>query len=262
MSWRDEWPGIPRTDRDGDADADPDPDRSGPFRVALTESACDAAPTIASLRADEGEVVRFASRREAEARLVADVDRDGVRFQRPAPNDPSDVDAYLVAVGDAEPTPAERGPPEDGWTVTLRARQVGALSEALFGAYRWDPPAIVDYAARDLDLASEEFSVEVDRTPSSVGHEGDGDDGVWVPDLEFVVRRHSPGGVRREDGAVLKRYVAEIKHGATSFERNQRARMERLARDAGPSLAVLIIRVDLEGVPRSYDLTIRSVDPG
>lgn len=255
MSWRDEWPGVPRTDRD----EDPDADRSGPFRVALKPSACDAAPTVDSLREDEGEIVRFDSRSAARRRLLEELDCDGVRFQRPAPNDPADVDAYLVAVHDEEPAPPERGPPADGWTFATSAQQVGALSEALFGAYRWDPPPIVAYAARDLELAADEFSVEIDRTPSSVGRADDGG-GVWVPDLEFVVRRAAAGG-RRADGAVLKRYLAEVKHGSTSFERAQRTRMERLAREAGPSLAVLVVRVDLEEIPRAYDLTIRPVDP-
>lgn len=285
------------------------------FRVALKPSACEAAAWVADLRDEAGEVVSFDSRDEAERALLEGPDAAGLRLQRPAPNDPAAVDAYLVWVREPAPEPAERGPPAEGWAVDVRGQQVGAMTEALFDAYRWNPPPIRAYAARELGLDVEELVVEVDHDPESVsvadlgdgggmgsgtdagtgsgkdvgtgswtddgegdvegavdgadgeeaiegdrpeaGSNGDGSAGTWVPDVEFVVRRAADGA--RDDGRVYRRYLAEIKHGSASFERSQRRVMERLAEQAGPGLDVLVIRVELDDVPQSVDVAIRSL---
>ncbi len=252
MSWEDQWPGEPYQV----AEAGRVPDAS-PFRVALKRSACAAAAEIETLRQSAGEVLSYDSRADAVAKLIHAVDCPGLRFQEPAPNDPADVDAYLVKVREPRPDARARGDPSTGWTFDARAQQVGALAEALFDAYRFDPPPIVAYAARDLELDPEDFRVTVDDDPARVGGLDPELEGQWHPDVAFVVRERTdhPG----EGGSVLRRYVAEVKHGSTSFERNQRDGMERLAaRDE--KLDVLVIRVDLSGIPQSYDLTIRSLD--
>ncbi|WP_254532966.1 hypothetical protein [Natrinema gelatinilyticum] len=255
MSWRDQWPGLPR-----EPETEPTEKTTAEFRVALKSSACKISAEIAALREDAGEIVTFESRTEAVAELLEGSDRDDLRFQRPAPNDPGAADVYLVAVLDSEPEPAERGPPEDGWTFDMRAQQVGALSESLLSAYSWDPPPIVSYVAADLGLEPDAVRIEVDQSPGSVGRsERDGGDGRWLPDVEFIVRRRNGSHPDGYDGPVIKRYLAEVKHGSTSFERHQRTRMTRLAAETGANLEVLVIRVDLEGTPQTYDLTIRTV---
>ncbi|WP_247731065.1 hypothetical protein [Halovivax limisalsi] len=252
MSWEDQWPGEPyRIEETGRI-----PDAS-PFRVALKRSACEAAPEIETLRERAGDVLEYESRADAVSKLVHAVEGPGLRLQQPAPNDPADVDAYLVSVREPRPGPDDRGDPAAGWTFGTRAQQVGALAEALFSAYRFDPPPIVAYAARDLGLAPVDIRVAVEDDPDRVGGLDPEVDGGWHPDVAFTVRERTDG--ESVDGSTLKRYVAEVKHGSTSFERNQRAGMERLAaRDA--KLDVLVIRVDLASIPQSYDLTIRSID--
>ncbi|WP_254525607.1 hypothetical protein [Natrinema caseinilyticum] len=255
MSWRDQWPGLPR-----EPETESTEKTTAEFRVALKSSACELAAEIAALRDESGAVATFESRAEAESELLEGDDRDTLRFQRPAPNDPDVVDTYLVAISDPEPEPTERGPPEHGWTFAMRAQQVGALAESVFSAYSWNPPPLVSYAAADLGLEPDAFRVEVDPSPGSVGRsERDGGDGRWLPDVEFIVRRRNELHPDGYEGPVIKRYLAEVKHGSTSFERHQRTRMARLAAEAGADLEVLVIRVDLEGAPQTYDLTIRTV---
>src|SRR6056297_2766444 len=215
MSWEEEWPGEPYQV----AEAGRVPDVS-PFRVALKRSACAAAAEIETLRQSAGEVLSYDSRADAVAKLIHAVDCPGLRFQEPAPNDPADVDAYLVKVREPRPEAAARGDPATGWTFDTRAQQVGALAEALFDAYRYDPPPIVAYAARDLERDPDSFRVLVDDDPERVGGLDPELDGAWHPDVAFTVRDRDEGG--DDDGRVLKRYVAEVKHGSTSFERNQR----------------------------------------
>jgi len=257
MTWREQWPGEPKQPG---SEAKED---EGPFTVALKPSACKASAEIAALREESGEVITYESEGEAARILIDDVDSPGLQFQRAAPNDPADVDAYLVKLRDPEPSPAERGPPEDGWTFNMRAQQVGALTEALFHAYGWNPPPIVAYASRDLDLDPDAFRVKVNSRPESVGEfEFYGGDGKWIPDFEFVVHRCTTSSPSGYGGPVVQRYVAEVKHGSTSFERNQRTQMVKLAQDGGSDLDVLIVRVNLEGTPKTYDLTIRSVADG
>lgn len=250
MGWRDQWPGTPT---DHGEQSDPDPDEA-PFTVALTDAACEASATVAELREQRGEHVTYDSRRAAETDLL-DPDRPGLRFQAPAPNDPTDVDAYLVKLRDPDPAPADRGPASGGWEFAATAQQVGALAEALFAAYRYDPPPIVAYVARDLDLAPDAFRVVVDpddapRIPPAI-------EDRWRWDVHFAVHRRTPDAGGR--GPLLRHYLAEVKHGGASYERAQRATMERIAREV-PNVAVLAIRVDLEGVPQTYSLTIDAVE--
>ncbi|MFB6180003.1 MAG: hypothetical protein ABEI77_09800 [Halorientalis sp.] len=129
----------------------------------------------------------------------------------------------------------------------------------MFGAYSYDPPPIVAYAARDLDLDPDQFRVEVEHAPSVVGSPSSDATGQWYPDFEFRVREKTSRHEYGYDGPVCRRYVAEVKHGATSFGRNQRAQMEGLAAESGPDTAVLVVRVDLGAAPQNYDVRITPV---
>mgnify|MGYP006285694283 CR=1 FL=1 len=164
-----------------------------------------------------------------------------------------------MKIRDPELDPAERGPPDDGWTFNMRSQQVGALAETLFTAYSWNPPPIVSCAAKDRRLEPDDFEVAVNDSPESISHSGlNGGDGQWVPDCKFIVHRRTSSPSKDDSGPVLKRYLAEIKHGSTSFERHQRQQMARIADEAGNDLVVLLIRVKLQETPQSYDLTIQT----
>ncbi|WP_136715593.1 hypothetical protein [Halorientalis salina] len=256
MSWRDEWPGIPGEPIDEESEeAD---EEEGPYRVALKRSACEVSPAVASRREDAGEIVTYESREAATRKLLDSIDCPVLRLQEAAPNDPAPVDAYLIKGRELKPDPGERGPPQDGWTHQLGAQQVGALAEAVFGAHSDDPPPIVAYAARQLDMDPDAFRVTVEHAPSPVG--GEASSRHWHPDFEFRVRRKTADHPYGYDGPVLRRYVAEVKHGSASFGRNQRQAMDRFDAESGPDTDVLVIRVDLDAVPRHYDVTIRTVD--
>lgn len=121
MTWREQWPGEPRRTELNEEDEED----SGPFSIALKPSACEASPAIAALREESGEVLTYESEGDAAKILIDDIDCSGLQFQAPAPNDPAEVDAYLVKLRDPDPSSAERGPPEDGWTFNMRAQQVG-----------------------------------------------------------------------------------------------------------------------------------------
>ena len=223
--------------------------------MALEPSAREADPEIAALREEAGEVVGFDTRTAAERALVEPA--TALYLQGPAPDDPRP----------STPTSWRRTSPDPAPRSARRRRRAGrstpgpdrsAVSRTLFGACAYDPPPVVAYAARELGVDPAEIRVDVDGDPSAVAGDPDGDGGEWVPDLAFVVRR---AGNPAYGAPVLARYVAEVEHGSASFERGQRAAMTRLAmrrRD----LDVLVIRVDLEELPRSYDVSIRALEKG
>lgn len=256
---------MPGADDGVEADLGPEahvinPDQVEPIRIAIKNSACEADTDLAQLREASGAIIQFESIQAAHRALIKGRQLEGLRFQRPAPNDPADVDAHLVWVGEPDPMPMERGPPEEGWTFQMTAKQVGALSGALVGSYSWNPPPIVAFVSRERDLELDQFKIEVKHPKSSVGSpQSAGGNGMWIPDLEFVVRGVTDEHPYGYGGPVLKRYLAEIKHGSAAFERHQRDRMVELADDAQTEIAVLVIRVFLEGAPQTYRIRIRNL---
>ncbi|WP_435180814.1 hypothetical protein [Halorussus sp. AFM4] len=227
-----------------------DPD---PFTVAVKDSARDENRAVRRLVRAEGDRLDFDSEAAAHRRareLSADGDA-AVKVQRAAPQDPDDVDGYLVGWPDRR-TRTPEGTPTEGLTFDTEANQYGALGEALVCTPAVNPPLLTHFARVDADLPTEgvdddRLRVELDTDPEPVVVRSDR---RWEPDCRAVVRLGP-------DRPVLTEYWCEVKAGDGSFERSQRAAMRAKAREA----TVLKIRVDLDDLPESYTAWVRRVEP-
>ena len=233
------------------------PERDG-FRVAVKPSAAEANEAARALVAEHGDTLRFDAREAAEARADRLSERGDVpvAIQRAAPQEPADVDAYLVA----SPERRTHDPVEsdDGrLTFETTATQYGALGESLVCSHRVNPPVLTAYARADL---ADELStggdpglrVDLDPDPGPVVYASrDGETRLaWVPDC--VARaRDGPGG------PVLAEYACEVKTGDASFQRDQAAVMAYEARERD----VLKIRVDVTALPDEYTVRVDAVAP-
>lgn len=227
-------------------------DDSEPFRVVLKDSATAANEGVRRFAETAGRLAEFDSRAAAVERAER-LSAEGsarVEIQATAPQDPTDADAYLVAM------PARRHRDPDGsldgtLTFDVTANQYGALGEALVCHPATNPPVLTYYARQDLGVSTDaDLRVELDRHPDPVVVEdGDGTRKRWDPDCRAVVRRDL-------DGPPCREYWCEVKTGDGSFERSQRAVMRTKAREA----TVLQIRVDASDLPDSYAATIRPVE--
>mgnify|MGYP000453350150 CR=1 FL=1 len=222
-----------------------------PYRVAVKDSASDANEAVRRLARAEGEVVAFDSAADAHrrARELSEAGETPVKVQRPAPQDPADVDAYLVAWPERRRRTPD-GTPTEGLTFDVAATQYGALGEALVCSPEVNPPVLTHFARVDADCSAREAEtvrVEVDADPAPVVVAGDA---RWEPDCRAVARLGP-------DSPVLAEYWCEVKSGDGSFERSQRAAMRAKALEA----TVLKIRVDLDELPDSYTAWVRTVDP-
>ncbi|NEU58341.1 hypothetical protein FXF75_16840, partial [Halorussus sp. MSC15.2] len=185
------------------------------------------------------------------ARELSDDGDSPVKVQRAAPQDPDDVDGYLVAWPERR-TRTPEGSPTEGLTFDTEANQYGALGEALVCTPAVNPPLLTHFAQVDADLAESEFDaedlrVELDTDPDPVSVRSDR---RWEPDCRAVVRT-GPGR------PVLTEYWCEVKAGDGSFERSQREAMRAKAREA----TVLKIRVELDDLPDRYTAWVRKVSP-
>jgi len=225
---------------------------TAPFTVAVKDSAREANPGARRLAAAEGDRLQFDSEAEAHRR-ARELSEDGetpVKVQQAAPQDPADVDAYLVA------WPRRRrwtpdGTPTEGLTFDTTATQYGALGEALVCSPEVNPPVLTHFARIDADLSDREaddLRVELDTDPDPVVV---GTDARWEPDCRAVARLGP-------DRPAFAEYWCEIKAGDGAFERSQRRAMTALARET----TVLKVRVELDGLPDSYTAWVRTVDPG
>ncbi|WP_115862453.1 hypothetical protein [Halorussus litoreus] len=222
-----------------------------PFRVAVKDSASEANEAVRRLARSEGEVVQFDSAADAHqrARDLSEAGETPVKVQRAAPQDPADVDAYLVAWPERRRRTPD-GTPTEGLTFDTAANQYGALGEAVVCSPAVNPPLLTHFARVDSDLSereAENLHVAVDADPDPVVVDGDA---RWEPDCRAVVR---PAPNR----PVLTEFWCEVKAGDGSFERSQRAAMRAKAREA----TVLKIRVDLDELPDSYTAWVRKVEP-
>lgn len=227
------------------------------FRVAIKGSArrvLDDDPLAAD---DTADVRSYPSRAAAEAAIddFELLEAGRLELQAPAPNDPADVDAYLVFY------PADRkrdpdGSLADGWTFDTTANQYGAIGEALVTAP--GTPALHHFVRRDLagdvdDERAEQLHVECTTRPddfdwATLRAAADGDRLNWTPDCEVRVALPDRGGY-------VHRYFCEVKTGDASFERNQAADVEAVSAVAD----VLKIRVTIDELPDAYSVRFSRV---
>lgn len=224
---------------------------SEPFTVAIKDSATEANEAVWRFARDEAETVNFDSEAEAHQRAsqLSDDGSTPVKVQRAAPQDPSDVDGYLVAWPQRRRWEPD-GSPTEGLTFDTEANQYGALGEAVVCSPAVNPPLLTHYARVDLDTdlgEGEDLRVELDTDPDPVVV---GASKRWEPDCQAIVRLGP-------DRPILTEYWCEVKTGDGSFERSQREAMQAKAREA----TVLKIRVELEDLPESYTAWVREVKP-
>jgi hypothetical protein len=215
------------------------------FRVALKQSAREQNCRVGEIVSEEGPVKQFNSRSEAEE--FADEmcsSGDPVRLQSPAPQDPADVDAYLISDTQRnEWEPIE----SNGQSVTfpVGANTYGGLGFGLVYLEGKTSPALAHYFTEQAPPSKQGRVVWVDAEPQLPDEIEVG----WSPDLRIEV---SPGDASSNDV-----YFAEVKSGNSSFERQQRDDMQRVSEDYG----VLRIRVKLARLPKEYTVLIAEVSP-
>lgn len=232
------------------------PDGDG-FRVAIKDSARRVLDAETLPTSEASGHLAFPSRAAAEAE-IEDLSRANpgtLDLQRPAPNDPAEVDAYLVYYPETRKWEPDGSLPE-GWTFDTTANQYGDLGEALVTAA--DTPALNHFVRQDLadvleDRHLDRLDVQCVTRPAAfdwatLRSAVDGERPGWTPDCE--VRVHLPD--RRDP---LHRYLCEIKTGDASFERNQAADMEAVSAVTD----VLQIRVRIDELPDQYGVKIRRV---
>lgn len=227
------------------------PNEDSGFALEIKPGALKVNESLAEVHEEYGELLSFGSRGDAERftdKLSAE--SGGLRVQSAAPNDPSDVDGYLLAAYDR----SVREPAStDGktWTFDVGANLYGSLGEAVVKS-GGKPPALEYFVRRDLDgrLNDLEFGLRLNVTsgkalPEDVGRLN------WHPDCCVIARDGW------KDGA-LERYWCEIKTGNASFERRQVESMRKLAAEE----RVLKIRVLIDDLPNEYSVRIHEVEAG
>lgn len=257
----------------GDAAPDIEPGAETGYAVEARADALEVNDALVEAVDAHGRTLAFGSRADAEAYAAQLSATDGaLRVQAAAPNDPRDVDAYLLAAHDpsiAEPAETDGAT----WTFDVGANLYGALGEALLLAAP-KPHALYYFVRRDLALDDGDLdralALDVKRgSPISVadgdrgdanGRDADGDCGdrdgrsdgrkTWVPDCRVVARDGW-------DGPVLAAYYCEVKTGNASFEREQVDVMQALAREE----RVLKVRVLVDDLPDRYAVRIHEVSP-
>jgi hypothetical protein len=249
--------------RDGKVVRDPDsssgkdeatevrPGEQTGFSLSIKPGALEVNEPLVAVRDEHGDTITFGARAQADAfaeRLSA-VD-GGLRVQAVAPNDPADVDAYLLA--DHSPSTTEPAS-VDGATMTfdVGANLYGTLGEAVITGGPTSP-AIEHFVKEDLSEVSFRDVLRVRVTDSEFISFDDWDGGSsrWLPDCRVEAR----DGWR--DPAV-EVYWCEIKTGDASFQRTQMKAMRELAKEA----RVLKIRVLIDDLPKQYSVRVHEVEP-
>jgi len=248
--------------RDGDVVCDPRnrsqsgddcvrPNEATGFCVRIEPGALEVNRCLVEVRDEHGDVLTFSTRAKAEVFAAQLSASDGeLRIQAAAPNDPDDVDAYLLA--DHQPSVSEPAAVNgDTLTFDVGANLYGALGEAVIAG---GPtcPALEHFVEQDLADVTLEHKLRVRVTDGElVSFDGDGTgDERWVPDCRVEAR----DGWR---GRLVETYWCEIKTGDASFERTQVVAMRRLAREE----RVLKIRVLIDDLPDQYAVRFHEVDP-
>lgn len=217
------------------------------FRVALKASAREANGRVDAIASTEGSLEEFESRRHAQQFTDEMCGRGGaVRLQSPAPQDPMDVDAYLIS--DTQQTEWEPiSVDEQSATFPVGANTYGGLGRGVVYLDGRASPALSHYFTEQAPSSKQGQVRHVDAEPEVPDDLGA--DIGWSPDLRIDVSR----GGRSETDI----YFAEVKAGASSFERQQRDDMQRVSEEYG----VLRIRVKLAELPEEYTVRIAEVWP-
>ena len=222
------------------------------YRVALTDSATDN--DVAAARGGPGALLEYEDREAAAAAAERYSDEGDVplRLQAPAPQDPRDVDAYLVA----NPERRVRRPTgtlDDGLDFETSASQYGALGESLLTSHEQDPPVLLAWARRTVDTEDGRdpaVQLEADPDPVTFRSQDTGETATWRPDCAATVT---------VGGAIERRLLCEIKTGNASTERDQRRVMQWAASERDRT--VLLLRLDVEELPDGYSARIQEIDP-
>ena len=241
---------------DDEPPLEPDPIEPGAqtgYQVEVKPGALDANSALRDAVDEHARILAFGTRSNAEV-YAAQLSTAGgpLKVQAAAPNDPAEVDAYLLAEHDPsidEPASVE------GETVTfdVGANLYGTLGETILTGTP-KPNALEWFVRRaqgiDGDDASDGVTVDVETDCVVALDDSSGDRLVWNPDCKLLVRDG-------QSGERLERYYCEIKTGNASFERAQLATMKALARDE----RVLKIRMLIDELPDRYSLRIQEVEP-
>ncbi|MFC5971622.1 hypothetical protein ACFPYI_09790 [Halomarina salina] len=231
MTWRDSWPGDPEFDDE--------------VSVAIKPSAVRDCGVVESYAEEHGEVVQFTSVEAAREELTRHRTSAELSLQRVAPNDPAEVEWYLVSLGQHGYSADERGPPDEGWTFDPTANQYGAFGEALFTATPHGTRPLKQFVHRDLGI-DDALRVRVDSSPPVVSN----DAGTWHPDVAAAVRLRW--------GPDVQRYLFEVKTGTGELERTQEATMREHARSQARDRVVHVV-ADIAGLPEEYSVEFHAV---
>ncbi|WP_435180479.1 hypothetical protein [Halorussus sp. AFM4] len=247
-----EQPAESKVDDDDPAAESIEPGEETGFVVEAKSGALDVNGNLVETVETHGRTLEFGSREHAEnyARQLS-ASGGGLRIQAAPENDPSDVDAYLLA--DHNPSIKEPATVEgDTWTFDVGANLYGVLGEAIL-VESPKAHALHYFVRQDLDDVKLEEKLNVDVQPGrliSMSDDLGENQKNWIPDCKIIAKDGW-------DGPVVERYYCEIKTGNASFERTQVAAMEQLARDE----RVLKIRMLIEELPDQYSLRIHEVEP-
>ena len=219
------------------------------YRVLVKESAIKSNEAVAEFVDERGDVIEFDSRDVAEAQAERlSMVGDQVRIQTVAPQDPADVDGYLIHFPKRNTT-APKDSDRVGFTFDVGANQYGELGEALvYGSYGLSP-GIKYYFYNELDTVQKDthrvWRIQNPYLPEEIESAIS-----WSPDCLINVSS-------RRDGKIVDQYFCEIKTGNASFERNQARDMRAVARTHG----VLKIRVVIDRLPDEYTIRIAEMTP-
>ncbi len=215
------------------------------FTVRVKPSAIETNGAVAEAVEDRGRRWRFASKPEAVA-FVEECNGTGnrVRLQAVAPQDPDDVDGYVIRFPQRH---VDRPKRRDGsrWTWDVGANQYGELGRALvFGGYGL-APGLKRYLAEQLDACETDSGLRVIADPDLGA--AIPEPPAWEPDC-LIIGEGKAGGAR---------FFCEIKAGNGSLERAQKASMQTVARYHH----ALKIQVDLADLPDEYAVRVTEVHP-
>jgi hypothetical protein len=224
------------------------------FRVEAKPGALEVNTELRTAVDQHGHTLEFTSRTQATT-YADQLSANGgdLRLQAAAPNDPTDVDAYLLA--DHNPSIKEPATINgDTWTFDVGANLFGTLGEAILTATP-KSHALIYFIKQDLNLndTALDHGLTVDvETDCAITRPGDqsGDRNLWYPDCKLIARDGW-------NGPHLETYYCEIKTGDASFERAQLETMQALAETE----RVLKIRVLIDDLPDQYSLRIHEVNP-